>query len=141
MPPDVYCRSILTLEPPNLDDLYKRTSVFYLIGVLGSAAGGALGYAFSRMAGLANYDGWKWIFIMEGLLTCLVGLSGYVFLVNFPDQAHKAWAFLTEPETAFILRRIDRDRQDAEPEKFSFRRFVLLPASDLKIWGFAMLFM
>lgn len=123
-----------------LVDLYKRTSVFYLIGVLGSACGGVLGFAFSRMNGLANYSGWRWIFIMEGLVTCVIGAAGFIFLVDFPEKAHKAWGFLSEKETAFILRRINRDRQDAEPEKFSFRRF-LKPASDLKVWGFAVLFL
>lgn len=92
------------------------------------------------MAGLANYNGWRWIFIMEGIITSLIGLAGFVFTVDFPDQTHKAWRFLSEQETAFIVRRINRDRQDAEPEKFAFRKF-LRPALDLKIWGFALLFL
>lgn len=108
--------------------------------MLGSALSGVLGLAFSRMNGLANYSGWRWIFIMEGIITCLIGLAGYVFMVDFPEKAHKAWGFLNERESAYIVRRINRDRQDAEMENFSLRKF-LKPASDLKIWGFAVLFL
>ena len=142
-----YSRCKSTLQPMDialgivkqLDDLYNRVSIFYLIGVFGSATGGLLGLAFSRMDGLAGYSGWRWIFIMEGIITCLIGLIGYVFTVDFPDQAHKAWRFLTEQEAAFIIRRLNRDRQDADPEKFSVARF-LRPALDLKVWAFALMF-
>lgn len=86
-------------------DLAKRNSVFYLIGVLGSALGGVLALLLSQMQGLANYGAWRWIFIMEGMyhklfscpaltklgiITCLIGLLGFIYMVDFPDQAHKA---------------------------------------------------
>jgi len=37
-----------------------------------------------QMDGLADYSGWRWIFIMEGILTCVVGIIGYfgVFLTT-----------------------------------------------------------
>lgn len=59
--------------------------------------------------------------------------------MDFPDKASGNWKFLTEEECAFVIRRIDRDRQDAEPEAFTLRRF-LKPALDIKIWGYAVLF-
>lgn len=49
-------------------DFAKRNSVFYLIGVFGSAIGGVLALLFSQMDGITNYRGWRWIFIMEGKL-------------------------------------------------------------------------
>ncbi|KAH8894801.1 MFS general substrate transporter [Thozetella sp. PMI_491] len=120
-------------------DLYVRTSIFYLIGVLGSAMTGVLGLGFSKMSGLSDISGWRWIFIMEGVITCCIGIAGFIFMVDFPEKAHRAWGFLTEREGAFIVRRINRDRQDAEPEAFSLGKF-LRPALDLKVWGFALLF-
>lgn len=128
--------AVLTGVP---DDLHERTSIFYLIGVFGSAMSGVFGFLFSKMDGVSGLEGWRWIFIMEGIITCCIALAGYMFMVDFPDNAHKAWRFLTEKEGAFIIRRINRDRLDAEPEAFSFQRF-LRPALDLKIWGFALLF-
>jgi hypothetical protein len=77
---------------------------------------------------------------MEGIITCLVGLAGYLFMVNFPEQAHEAWGFLTEKESAYITRRINRDRQDAGLDAFSIRKF-LKPALDAKVWAFALTFL
>ncbi|CAK7211627.1 hypothetical protein SCUCBS95973_001179 [Sporothrix curviconia] len=104
------------------DDLFSRTSVFYLLGVLGSALTGVLGLAFSKMDGLGGLGGWRWIFVMEGIITILIATASFIFR-----------------EGAFVIRRLNRDRQDAEPESFTLGRF-LRPALDLKIWGFAMLF-
>lgn len=59
--------------------------------------------------------------------------------MDFPDKASGSWKFLTVEECAFVIRRIDRDRRDAEPEAFTLRRF-LKPALDIKIWGYAVLF-
>lgn len=34
-----------------------------------------------RLPGIA---GWRWIFIMQGILTCVVALIGFVTIVDFP---------------------------------------------------------
>ncbi len=47
-----------------------------------------------QMAGLAGLNGWRWIFIMEGIITILIGLVGYWLLVDFPDGTRQAWSFL-----------------------------------------------
>ena len=93
-----------------------------------------------QMNGLAGYRGWRWIFIIEGIITCLLGIGGYFWLVDFPDRAHKtAWRFLDERECNFIIRVINEDRGDAEVEPFRLKSWAA-NALDLKIWGFAMLF-
>ena len=92
------------------------------------------------MEGLAGLGGWRWILIMEGIFTCLVAFAGYLLLVGFPEEAHKSWKFLSQEECAYIIRRVNRDRGDAYAEPFSLAKF-LKPALDLKIWGFALIFL
>ena len=70
----------------------------------------------------------------------IVGVLTILFLVEFPDKAHKSFKFLSEKECAFIIRRINRDRADGDAETFSLKYF-LMPALDLKVWGFAMIFL
>ncbi len=122
------------------DDLHTRTSFFYLLAVAGSAFGGVLGLLFSQIGTRGGQTPWRWIFIMEGILTCVIGLLGYIFMVDFPDQAHKAWGFLTEKERDFILRRINRDRYDAIKLDFTWKR-LFTPALDFKVWCFALAFL
>ncbi|KAI5357314.1 putative major facilitator superfamily, MFS transporter superfamily [Septoria linicola] len=122
-------------------DVGKRYAVFYMIGSLASAAAGILAYGLMQMEGVAGYGGWRWIFIMEGIITVLIGIAGYIFLVGFPDQqAWKSWGFLNEREVRYVVACVDRDRGDATVEPFSMKRF-LTPALDIKVWGFAMIFL
>ncbi|KAJ5644597.1 phthalate transporter [Penicillium longicatenatum] len=121
-------------------DVHKRYSSFYLLSTIGASLSGVLSYGFMQMAGLGGLSAWQWIFVMEGLLTCLIAVVGYWLLINFPQDAHKARNFLSPREIEFILRRIERDRSDADDEVFSLSSF-LEPALDLKIWGFGLIFL
>ena len=121
-------------------DMGKRYGVFYLLGCCASAFAGILAFGLMQMQGLQGLGGWRWIFIIEGILTCIVACIGYVFLVPFPDAgAHKAWGFLNEREVSFIIARVNADRADVKTEPFSLKRF-LSPGLDPKIWGFALIF-
>ncbi|PKX93349.1 putative phthalate transporter [Aspergillus novofumigatus IBT 16806] len=104
-------------------DVQKRFSVFYLIGCVASALAGILAFGLSQMAGIQGLGGWRWIFIMEGVITGIIGVLTLLLLVDFPDRAHKSWRFLSEKECAFISNPLPH------------------PALDPKIWGFAMIFL
>jgi MFS family permease len=120
-------------------DMQKRYTLFYGIGCVATAFCGILAYGLGQMNGLAGLGGWRWIFIIEGILSCLCALAGYVFLVGFPEDAHKSWHFLNESERDFIIRRVNRDRGDAITEPFTLGAF-LKSAGDFKVWVFAFMF-
>ncbi|KAJ4292749.1 hypothetical protein N0V90_009412 [Kalmusia sp. IMI 367209] len=120
-------------------DVGKRYSVFYMLGSLASACAGILAYGLMQLGGREGLTGWRWIFIIEGVLTCVLGILSYIILVDFPDKAHKSWKFLNERETKFIIARVDRDRGDAKPQPFSAAKFFRA-GTDVKIWGYAMIF-
>lgn len=133
-------------------EMGKRNALFYLIGMMASALGGILAFGLMQMDGLAGYMGWSWIvrcphvvlisshpianryqFIIEGILTVLVAIGGYIFLVPFPDDnPEKCWGFLNAREVAWIIERVNQDRGDAVAEPFSLVKF-LKPSGDLKV--------
>ncbi|KAF2112115.1 major facilitator superfamily domain-containing protein [Lophiotrema nucula] len=120
-------------------DVGKRYSVFYVLGSLASACAGILAYGIMQMAGMQGLGGWRWIFIIEGTLTCVLGIGSYWMLVDFPEKAHLSWKFLTERESKFIIDRVNRDRGDAKVQPFSAAKFFRA-GLDIKIWGYAMIF-
>lgn len=71
--------------------------------------------------------------IQDVKFTCICSFFAYFLLVDFPDKADQSWRFLNTDERDFIIRRINKDRDDAIPEKFTLARF-LRPALDIKIW-------
>ncbi|KAL1612830.1 hypothetical protein SLS60_001060 [Paraconiothyrium brasiliense] len=133
-------------------DIGKRYSVFYMLGSLASACAGILAYGLMQLGGEntscrappckghGGLTGWRWIFVIEGALTCALGIGAYFALVDFPDRAHKSWKFLTQREANFIIARVDRDRGDAKPQPFAASKFFRA-ALDFKIWGYAMIFL
>jgi len=158
------CAYLLSCWYPRYE-LQKRNAVFYLIGSMASAFSGILAYGISQMAGLGSGEGlgqhygptklnptaprgiqpglagWRWIFIMQGLITCIMGLGAFALIVDFPEKATKTWGlkFLNENEAAFVVARIQKDRHDALAAPFHLGEY-LRGAADLKVWGFAALF-
>ncbi|KAI8221614.1 putative transporter [Colletotrichum sp. SAR 10_86] len=117
----------------------KRYSVFYLLGCVASAFAGILAYGLMQLNGREGLTGWRWIFIIEGVLTCALGIAGYWLLVDFPDSKRKSWNFLGERERAWVVARVNRDRGDAHMPAFNLKRF-LSAGTDWKIWAYAMIF-
>lgn len=87
--------------------------------------------------GVAGLGGWRWIFIIEGVITCVIAALGAVFLLSFPDStSSKSLKFLNPEELQVVLARVDKDRGDATLEPFALKKF-LKPAGDARIWGYA----
>ncbi|KAI0313917.1 MFS general substrate transporter [Amylostereum chailletii] len=82
-----------------LSTLYKPQELQLRVGVF--YASGLLATAIIKMDGVANLVGWRWIFILEGLATCLIGL---VTVAVLPAGLATA-SFLTDEERAFALQR------------------------------------
>lgn len=124
----------------DLDDVHKRYAAFYSISIIGSSLSGVLAYGFMQMGGVGGLSGWRYIFIWEGVLTCLVGLIGAFLIVDFPQKAHQSRGFLTAHELTCVMDMLEKDRKDTEDEQLNLRAF-LTSALDLKIWGFGLIFL
>ncbi|EHK49543.1 uncharacterized protein TrAtP1_010782 [Trichoderma atroviride] len=117
----------------------KRYSVFYLVGCVASAFSGILAYGLMQLNGRQGISGWRWIFIIEGTLTCALGIAGYWLLVDFPDSTRLTWNFLGQKEREWIVHRIQRDRGDTQVPPFNLKQF-LGSGLDWKVWAYAMMF-
>ncbi|KAK3990969.1 general substrate transporter [Cladorrhinum sp. PSN332] len=117
----------------------KRNSVFYLIGSMSSAFAGILAYGIMQMAGTAGMNGWRWIFVIEGIITVVLGVGGYWLLVDFPDSKRDNWSFLGPEEKEWVCARVHSDRGDVKVQPFSLAKY-LKAATDYKIWLYAMIF-
>ncbi|KAL2802942.1 MFS general substrate transporter [Aspergillus granulosus] len=124
-------------------EMQKRFAIFYLLGCVASATTGILSYGITFMHGLGGLTAWRWIFVIQGLLTCVLAAISYFILIDFPDKMkaskHRRASFLTEAEYAFITERIHRDRADVVVEPFNLRKY-LAAGLDLHIWAFGLIY-
>lgn len=70
----------------------------------------------------------------------MLAIGAYFIIVDFPEDSPKSWNFLNEEEAAFVVARIEQDRSDTYPDKFSVGQY-LKNALDSKVWAFAWLYM
>jgi hypothetical protein len=50
-------------------------AIFFSAATAAGAFGGLLARGIMEMRGIGGLSGWQWIFILEGLLTFVVGMS------------------------------------------------------------------
>jgi MFS family permease len=50
-------------------ELQTRLAVFYSAASMASVFSGLLAFAIQKMDGVAGLEGWRWIFILEGIVT------------------------------------------------------------------------
>jgi MFS family permease len=137
-------------------DIQKRYAVFYLLGCVASAFTGILSYGLTFMVcyepfcsnimlklgqhGLGGLTAWRWIFVIQGLITCIVASISWFVLIDFPDRMKDSKRkFLSNSEYDFIMRRITKDRADVVVEPFSLNKY-LAAGLDLNIWIFGLIY-
>jgi sugar phosphate permease len=57
------------------------------------------------MDGTGGYAGWRWIFIIEGVVTVGIAIISKFLIADWPEQAK----FLSESEKALLALRLERD--------------------------------
>ena len=65
----------------------KRFSLFFSSTSLAGAFGGLLASGIGKMDYVRGYRGWRWIFILEGTFTVLLGIFFLFTFPSFPEQA------------------------------------------------------
>ncbi|KFY14447.1 hypothetical protein V491_06042 [Pseudogymnoascus sp. VKM F-3775] len=123
------------------EELAIRQGLFFSAASMAGAFSGLLAFAIAKMDGVGGYEGWRWIFILEGLLTVLVACVAYFIMYDFPDTA----SFLTPQERAWASHRLKYQgskrsgRMIAESDKFEWR-FVKAAVLDWQVWLGTMMF-
>lgn len=107
--------------------------------VIGLATGNIVNYALNHLDGKAGMAGWRWMFLVQGLIACFLGVLTYWWMVDFPENSAKSFFFLSEREAYVASARIERDRADLIAEPFSWGK-LLSNFKDIKIYGFACMF-
>ncbi|KAK8085785.1 hypothetical protein PG997_007056 [Apiospora hydei] len=72
----------LEMVPARRDPNPNRPSI--LIGSFRGAFSGLLAFAIAKMDEIGGLEGWRWIFILEGLLTVVMGILCFPLLIDSP---------------------------------------------------------
>ncbi|GME37304.1 major facilitator superfamily transporter [Neofusicoccum parvum] len=87
-------------------ELATRISILYTGQVVSTGCSGLIAAAtFATLDKAKGIAGWQWLFIIEGSITALVAIFGFILLPDDPSQTR----WLTPAERALAVARIERD--------------------------------
>ena len=104
------------------------------------ATGSIINFGLNQLDGHGSLKGWQYMYLVQGAITCMIGIVTYFWMVDFPENSQSTVWFLSPSETALAVKRIDRDRHDAsKPEPFSISQ-ITIHFLDPKLYCFCVLF-
>lgn len=69
------------------NETQTRIAILYTSAATGGAFSGLLAFSIAKMKGLGGLGGWRWIFIIEGIITVLLGILCYFCLIETPAMS------------------------------------------------------
>lgn len=115
-------------------------AIFYSSGSLASAFSGLLAFAIEKMDGVGGLEGWRWIFILEGLVTVVLGVGCFWMLPDSPETA----SFLSPKERSFLATRLENDSGTSAGQVGTHDKFhwptILAVFKDWKIYAAVVIF-
>jgi MFS family permease len=92
----------------------------------------------SGMAGEGHLAAWRWLFILEGLATIIIGVVAFFLLPDYPGTT----SWLTEKERVVAQGRLAVDAGSEEilgEEEITMKQAILSAVRDYRVWLFACL--
>ncbi|RFU35787.1 hypothetical protein B7463_g580, partial [Scytalidium lignicola] len=80
------------------EDSQYRQALFYCAAIISGSFSGLLAFAISKMDGAGGLEGWRWIFILEGIATVVIAIFAYFTIPNSFETAK----FLTPEEKEWV---------------------------------------
>ncbi|KAK9235027.1 major facilitator superfamily domain-containing protein [Lipomyces kononenkoae] len=94
-------------------ELPVRLAYFWAADTLANIIASFLGFGILHMRGVRGYAGWRWLFLIEGLITLVVGILAYGLMLPAPTKS-ASWfrgkdGWFSEREELILVNRVLRD--------------------------------
>ncbi|RYP66643.1 hypothetical protein DL769_005975 [Monosporascus sp. CRB-8-3] len=105
------------------DELFKRCGVWYISSNLGSMVGGYLqAAAYTNLNGVAGMAGWRWLFIIDGIISMPIALAGYFLFPGLPNSPKVWWLKKREQKLAQLRMKHDGVKESRKIGKRMLKR-------------------
>ena len=115
-------------------ELGFRTAMLYSGALLSGAFSGLITAGIKNgLDGARGLRAWRWMFIIEGVITIFVAFCAFFALPNFP----RTTTWLTEEERQLAVWRLDEDVGEDDWVDSSQQTFIhgmVLASKDIKMW-------
>ncbi len=108
----------------------KATSILLLALPIGGLIGAPVSTGIIDNIAWFNLDGWRWMFILEGIPAIILGIVVIFFLLNRPKDAK----WLTDEEKEWLENALENERRESEKINKVSKKEML---KDSKVWKLA----
>ncbi|WAO91764.1 MFS domain-containing protein [Fusarium falciforme] len=120
------------------NETQTRIAVFYTASALAGAFSGMLAAGIAQMDGVGGLEGWRWIFLLEGIVTVLLGVLTYFWLIDSPALS-SGWLEPDEIRYLELRQRADPSRRamaraKSEGSGSDTRKALISVLCDWQIW-------
>jgi MFS family permease len=114
-------------------ELALRVGYLFVSAAIAGGLGGLLAFGIGHMDGVQGMLGWRWIMIIEGLPSVVLGVITYFLL---PNDAQTAY-FLTPAEKAAMESRHRREYGNTASSQAFSKHDMNRAFKDWKVWAFS----
>ncbi|KAI1640604.1 major facilitator superfamily domain-containing protein [Biscogniauxia mediterranea] len=107
-----------------------RVAFILASATLAGAFGGAIAYGIGHMNGAGGLSAWRWLFIIEGIPSCLSSVVVWLFLPDYPEDAK--WLTTQERELAVRRLAVEGSKGRAKAMSWADAKETL---TDWRLWG------
>ncbi|CAK7234041.1 hypothetical protein SCUCBS95973_008798 [Sporothrix curviconia] len=89
-----------------------RLALFWFVDAMSGVIASFIAYGVLHMRGVAGRAGWAWLFLIEALISIVIGALSFLFLVPGPCQTRTWWnpkGYFSAREETIIVNRVLRD--------------------------------
>ncbi|KAF4783904.1 major facilitator superfamily transporter [Colletotrichum scovillei] len=112
------------------DERSVRVAMILASATLAGAFGGAIAYGIGHMNQVHGMSGWRWLFILEGIPSCLSAFFVWFFLPDYPESA----SWLSEREKDLALRRLYHEGSKSSHKTMSWEE-AKATLTDWRLYG------
>ncbi len=118
-------------------ELAKRMGFYHSCQAIGGMMSGAMQAAISStLEGHGGIAGWRWLFIINSIMTIILGCAGFFMLPDYPNRPNPRAIWFTKEHAETAMQRLARHGK-AEPKSVSWtgakyvkHRRCFLPMTD-----------
>lgn len=93
-------------------ELPFRLALFWTVRRVTDIVAPLLAFGVLRMRGVLGYEGWRWLFLIEGIIMLCIGIWSIFMMAPSPTQTKRWWrpnGWFDEKEEKILVNRILRD--------------------------------
>jgi MFS family permease len=111
------------------DEIATRMSILFTANICGTVFAGLLAIGVFEMSGIAGISGWRWLFILFGIVSFVFAVASAWVL---PDEPYNT-RWLTEDERRLAVSRMEADTTELKANTSTWRG-LLDALKDARLW-------